>query len=283
MSTACIWSLIDRNRMKARDNLNHCRYEPAHLRFSRYNSPLDSRVAEAYELALKQIVLLPGMDGTGQLFDKFVEALPHALSATAVSYPSDRFLSYNELISLVSAEVPKDIPFVLLAESFSTPVALAYAATDPQNMAALVICAGFVGNPVGGAARFVRLFARPWLFRMRPPRWFLEYFLIGENAPPELVEKIRRTLQVVSPEVLSRRLHEVLDYDARNDLARAKIPIMYLQGSNDRLLSASCYRAMLRIRPGIILASVPGPHLLLQREPQKTADLVVDFIERLGV
>jgi len=223
------------------------------------------------------------MDGTGQLFAEFVEALPHALTATPVSYPSGRFLSYTQLLPLVNAAVPKEEAFVLLAESFSTPLALAYAATNPPNLAALVLCAGFVGNPVGGWSGLVRLFARPWLFRLRPPRWFLEYFLIGENAHPGLIQKIRRALQVVRPQVLSRRVQEALDCDARNDLTRVAIPIMYLQGANDRLLAASCRSDIFRVRPDIVSATIPAPHLLLQREPRKAADVIVAFIQRLTV
>ena len=232
-------------------------------------------------MAIKQVVLLPGMDGTGQLFAEFVSSLPHPFVATSVSYPPDRFLSYAELLPFVSAAVPKKEPFALLAESFSTPLALAYAATNPPNLAALVICAGFVGSPIGGWSRLVRPLVRPWLFRLTPPRWFLEHFLVGEHAPPELIQRVRRALQSVSPEVLRRRLNAILDCDARNDLVGAGIPMMYVQGVNDRLVAASCHEDISAVRPDITFAAIPAPHLVLQREPQKAADLIVAFIERL--
>jgi hypothetical protein len=40
---------------------------------------------------------------------------------------------------------------------------------------------------------------------------------------------------------------------------------------------------MLLIRPDISFAAIPAPHLLLQREPQKAAHLIVDFIQRPAV
>jgi pimeloyl-ACP methyl ester carboxylesterase len=171
---------------------------------------------------------------------------------------------------------------VLLAESFSTPIAFAYAATNPPNLAAVVICAGFVFKPIAGWSRLVKVVAKPWLFRLRPPRCILEYFLIGENAPPALIQKLLQALQLVSPTILSGRMCEVLDCDARNDLARTTVPIMYVQAAHDRVIAESCRTEILRIRPNMISAEVHGPHLLLQREPQKVANLVTTFVEQVG-
>lgn len=232
------------------------------------------------ELALKHLVLLPGLEGTGQLFGDFLKTLPHSLTTTVVSYPTNRFLPYSELLQLVSAAVPQTERFVVLAESFSTPLALKYAATNPSNLAAVVICAGFARNPIGGWSRLVKAVAKPWVFTLRPPRFVLEYFLTGENAPSALIVRIRETLRLVRPEVLSGRVREVLECDASNDLARTTGPIMYLRALHDRLLSVSCHREILRIRPDIVLATIEAPHMLLQREPQKAANLIVAFMAK---
>jgi pimeloyl-ACP methyl ester carboxylesterase len=235
------------------------------------------------DLALKQLVLLPGLNGTDQLFADFLAALPDTLVATVVSYPTGRFLSYSKLLPFVSEAVPKAGPFVLLAESFSTPIAFAYAATNPPNLAAVVICAGFVFKPIAGWSWIVRSAAKPWFFGLRPPRCILEYFLVGGDAPPTLIQDLRQALQIVNPEVLSYRVCEALDCDARNDLARTRVPIMYVQAAQDRLLGESCRRDILRVKPNTVSAVVQGPHLILQREPQKVANLVASFVQQLGV
>ena len=70
-------------------------------------------------MASRHLVLLPGLDGTGELFGDFVAALPETYTATIVAYPTDRFLSYTDLRPLVSAVVPQSKRFVLVAESVS--------------------------------------------------------------------------------------------------------------------------------------------------------------------
>jgi pimeloyl-[acyl-carrier protein] methyl ester esterase len=232
------------------------------------------------ELVLKHLVLLPGLDGTGLLFSDFLKSLPRTLNTTVVAYPTNRFLAYSELLELVSTAVPQTEPFVVLAESFSTPLALKYAATNPSNLAAVVICAGFARNPIGGWSRLAKAFAKPWLFTLRPPRFVLEYFLAGQNAPSALIQRIREASRLVRPEVLSARVGEVLECDATNDFARTTVPIMYLRGLHDRLLSPSCHREILRIRPDVVFATIEAPHMVLQREPQKATNLIVAFMAK---
>jgi len=48
-----------------------------------------------------RLLLLPGMDGTGLLFEPLVKALPPSLTAHVVAYPTDQHLGYNELLQLI--------------------------------------------------------------------------------------------------------------------------------------------------------------------------------------
>ena len=96
----------------------------------------------------KHLVLLPGLDGTGQLFSDFVAALPNTISATTVTNPAKEILPYSDLCPLVSAATPECESFVLLAESFSSPLAVGFTASKPLSLAALIICAGFVSRLV---------------------------------------------------------------------------------------------------------------------------------------
>jgi pimeloyl-[acyl-carrier protein] methyl ester esterase len=226
----------------------------------------------------KHLVLLPGLDGTGELFVDFIAALPESWIATTVTYPTDRFLPYVGLRPFVGAAVPKLERFVLVAESFSTPLAVWYAATNPPNLAAVVICAGFVRNPVHGWSGTVKALAKPWLFKLKPPRTIVEYFLLGQHAPFDLLQRLRHALQRVSPDVLSGRVQEVLHCDARDDLRRTTVPLLYLEATYDRLLSSSCKDEFSQLRPDIVFRSVPAPHLLLQREPQKAVTIMMAFI-----
>lgn len=234
-------------------------------------------------MSATRLILLPGLDGTGKLFAGFIQALPETFTCTVVSYPADNFRSYTELLPIVETSVPQADPFVLLAESFSTPLAVIYAATKPRNLVGLVICSGFVSSPVVRWSALVKMMVRLGVLRIRPPKLMLEHFLLGEAASAALVETFRQALQSARPDILRRRVSAVLACDARVELSRTNVPIVYLRGTGDRLVGKHSLDEIRQIRPDTISASIAGPHLLLQREPRKTAELIARLVEQLAV
>jgi pimeloyl-[acyl-carrier protein] methyl ester esterase len=181
----------------------------------------------------KHLVLLPGLDGTGQLFSDFVAALPNTIRATTVTYPAKEILPYSDLCSLVSAATPECESFVLLAESFSSSLAVGFTASKPLSLAALIICAGFVSRPPGAWSPLAKALVWPWLFKVNMPHFILEYFAMGQNAPRTLIQDFRRVLRLVNPEVMSGRTREAMNSDARPALAQITVPLLYVAGTED--------------------------------------------------
>jgi pimeloyl-[acyl-carrier protein] methyl ester esterase len=224
-----------------------------------------------------KLVLLPGMDGTGELFSEFIAALPDTFEVMTVRYPTERYLPYSELEHIVRAACPISGPFILVAESFSTPLAIQYAATNPANLAGVVLCAGFATSPVRGWRRFLGSLLAPLVFRVPLPNLAAKLWLVGSDAPTSLLTAVRGTISSVQPRVLVTRLRAVLKCEVRADLSQIAVPILYLQAKGDRLVSASCLEDVRRINPQVKVASLDGPHLLLQRQPQIAAEAVVEF------
>lgn len=232
--------------------------------------------------ALK-LILLPGMDGTGELFTDFADALPELFETVVVRYPSDRFLPYSELASIVRKSCPVSGPFVLLAESYSTPLAIQYAAANPANLAALVVCAGFASSPVWGWRRVLASLLAPIMFRIPLPKFAAEFWLLGPNAPSSLLTAVQAAISSVKPNVLAARVREVITCEVLAELEQITVPILYIQAKQDRLVRVKCLEDIRRIKPQIRVAKLDGSHLLLQREPRKSAELVSEFLRRLDL
>jgi pimeloyl-ACP methyl ester carboxylesterase len=225
-----------------------------------------------------EVVLLPGMDGTGKLFSEFAAALSAEFKVKIIRYPTDRFLSYSETGNFIRAECPVASRFVLVAESYSTPIAIKYAALKPNNLAALVLSAGFASSPVRGWLRFFGWRIAPFMFRISVPRLAAKFWLVGPNAPFSLLESLRCSISSVKSRVLAARLRAVLECDVREEMAQVAVPVLYLRAKQDRLVTASCVEELRRIAPQVEVAAIEGPHLLLQREPYKAAEIVAGFI-----
>ncbi|MGA2888543.1 MAG: alpha/beta hydrolase [Terracidiphilus sp.] len=229
----------------------------------------------------QRLLLLPGMDGTGSLFADFVKAISDTFETEIVSYPPDVCLTYSELMHLVRKSIPKSEQFVLVAESFSTPLAIQYAAMNPPNLKGLVLCAGFATSPVHGWLRFIGSFLAPILFGVAIPKSVTKLLLVGSTAPPSLLTAVQAAVSSVQPKVLLARFRAVLDCDALAELTQVAIPILYLRATQDRLVPASCLEEILRIKPQTVAAGIDGPHLLFQREPLQIAEVVARFVQQI--
>ena len=123
------------------------------------------------------LVLLPGMDGTGRLFDPLLHALPPNVAVQVLRYPPDQVLDYPALVERVWQQLPLDRPFVLLGESFSGPVAVSIAARRPSALLGLVLCSSFVRNPRSALAPLSPLLKLLPLRHL--PFWPMDALLLG--------------------------------------------------------------------------------------------------------
>ncbi|MDO8438978.1 MAG: alpha/beta fold hydrolase [Telluria sp.] len=221
------------------------------------------------------IVLLPGMDGTGELFSGFAAALGDELRTQVISYPPDHALDYRSLADFVRERLPLEEPYVLLGESFSGPVAIALAAEGHPGLLGLVLCCTFARNPFPAASRRHPLTAlmpvNSRLFSLAGP------LLRGGHALPEL----SRVLEHVPASVLRARLREVMkvDYSARID--DIKVPVLYLQAKDDHIVPVSAARHLETHCPSMLIKRFTAPHLLLQTVPVEAAAQVLEFTSKL--
>jgi pimeloyl-[acyl-carrier protein] methyl ester esterase len=126
------------------------------------------------------VILLPGMDGTGELFAPFLAAAKGDFKTVVVKYPTTKPLAYAELTSLVESQLPTGEPFVLLAESFSGPIAVSVARRKPNGLTGLVLCAAFVRNPRPSLSYFIPLLGLISL-RTIPLAFSVLSFLVGSR------------------------------------------------------------------------------------------------------
>jgi pimeloyl-ACP methyl ester carboxylesterase len=224
--------------------------------------------------------MMPGLDGTGELFAEFLSCLPIDILTTTVRYPTSEPFGYNDLLPLTRIAVPDIEPFVLLAESFSTPIAIQFASTAPPNLIGVVLCAGFAISPLVGWRRYIALLLAPVLFRLPLPKFALRLMLVGKMASPILVKAVSTAISQVLPQVLTARLRAVLTCDARAELSRIPVPLLYLQAKQDRLVDAPSADKIMSRKSDTKLVSLDGPHLLLQCLPQETAAIVADFVRQ---
>ncbi len=216
-----------------------------------------------------ELLLMPGMDGTGEMFAPLVDAIKTTAPATKIHilrYPRDQPLDYAQLLEYALTKLP-DAPCAVIAESFSGPIAIKLAARFPSQIERVVLSTSFVRNPL------------PWLALIAPmldflplaqaPDWLLEQQLFNGHATPELKLALARATASVSPAAMRVRLKAIFSVDAGKCLSQLSQPLLYLQADADRLVPDRCAQEIKTALAHVSIRRLAGPHCLLQIAPAR--------------
>ncbi|MDP1919979.1 MAG: alpha/beta hydrolase [Myxococcales bacterium] len=222
-----------------------------------------------------KLLLLPGMDGTGRLFRRFVEVLPSHLTAVVASYDPQTCTSADELLG----QLPRlDEPHVIVGESFSGPLAVRCAVGN-ANVRGVVLIASFVQPPRTFLSTLATL--GPLLFRRPPPRLIVREVLLG-GGDDALVDEVRDAIASVRPDVLTFRLRQLGVVDVRPELAQLHCPLLYLRARRDRLVPPTCGERIIATGARRTLIDVDTGHLIVQSRPVESAQHLEAFIRALA-
>jgi pimeloyl-ACP methyl ester carboxylesterase len=224
-------------------------------------------------------VLLPGLEGTGRLFGRFLAEATGALDLRVITYPPDRFLPYAGLEERVRRELPADRPFALLGESFGGPLALRIAASAPPGLVALVLAATFHRRPSASVIRALRPLS-PAFFRLPLPAHAVRLLLAGPDAPDDLVRDVQEVVAAVKGSVMAARAREALRVDATAWVRSCRVPLLFLGGKEDHLLRSAIPIEIRALRADAEIRMLDAPHLVLQTRPREAMRLVEEFVTR---
>jgi pimeloyl-ACP methyl ester carboxylesterase len=228
---------------------------------------------------MPRLVLLPGLDGTGNLFADILPFLT-GFDVTVVRYPADRVLEEAEFLAHIRTHLP-NAPFFLLAESFSTPFAIQLAAEQPQNLNALILSVGYASGPANFLERALLAVIAPIAVEFRLSAIAARIFLVGINAPKSLVRSVQNAVSSVAGKVLLRRLRQAVSCDVRSALPKINVPVLYLRAKQDRLIAARSGEEIRRLAPRVRIVEFDAPHTLLHAKPRECAAAVSAFISSI--
>ena len=217
------------------------------------------------------IVLLPGTDGTGELFESFVRTAPARFATQVV--PLGSGVDYTDLCEMIQPLLPT-VPFVLLGESFSGPLAVRLA--EVTSAFCVVLCNSFVTAPRSAMLTYLPLES---LLSVPMPLWAIRRLLAGTSAPRSLVRKVREVIHKIPPRVLAARLNSMLLLEGAD---RTNCRVLYLRGTHDRVVPERVVRETLAHCPNHTRVNIEAAHLLLQTAPEDAWEAINAFVGSSG-
>jgi pimeloyl-ACP methyl ester carboxylesterase len=113
------------------------------------------------------------------------------------------------------------------------------------------------------------------------PAHLLAWFLLGKWSSAQLRSELTAALATSSNSILNERLKAALQVDLTDNVRNLKLPMLYLQASEDRIVPNITGDELVRSALNGSLVEIQGPHMLLQAAPKLCAEAVRRFVATL--
>jgi len=223
-----------------------------------------------------KLILLPGLDGTGELFYPLTSLLKN-YDLQIIIYPDNKKMSYAKLIMLVKNQLPKEEEYIIVAESFSGVIAYNIALEKPNNLKFIVFVATFIENPRPILSKFIPIGLLKFLLSLPLFDITIKKILLNSNASKKLIILVKNTINNIKSDILYFRLLQIINLKQVSQ--KISIESIYLQASKDYLVPKSAYNVFQKYIPNIHFYEVIGSHLLLQSNPKECIEIINKYLE----
>lgn len=209
------------------------------------------------------VVLVPGMDGTGQLFYRQVPLLAGAYRVATYALRHDA-RSMDQLVAdlaaVVDAAAPRTGRAIIVGESFGGALSMSFALAHPEKVQSLVVLNSFPYFAPQFRLRlgYWGLSALPW-GTMSLIRRLTVFRMHSRHTHREELKKFLALTAAASREGYLGRLKLLMRYDVRERLRELVPPTLFLAADQDHLVpSVTQGRFMAERTPGAVLRVLEG-------------------------
>lgn len=185
-------------------------------------------------------LLLPGLDGTGLLYYRQLEALEQRYRVRAWELPRHGAFDYPDLIEEIDRATEAEEPgsMVVVGESFGGTVAMHLALARPERVRTLVLVNTFPRYRRQGRIRLACRLAPllRWSVSQRVKNAVAERTLAFEGIDADDRRRYREIIEHVDPIGYRRRLELVRCVDLRARLEEIAVPTILFASGRDKLV-----------------------------------------------
>jgi len=225
-----------------------------------------------------KLVLLPGMDGTGELFETFLNH--YKGDVQVIPLPSQGKQNYARLADEIAKVLPKE-EFILLAESFSGGLVEPLINKAGDRIKAVIMVVSFLSPPnklILTLSKLlpVKLFAAIPMATMAHRLLFL-----GDDASPQLIDQFTKVIKKLPKKLLEQRIEAISSLKLPTQ--KMDTPLVYIQAGQDKLIRAEKFQEIEQCFVDASLYQIDGPHFLMQTKSEAVARVVEEAVQKFAV
>jgi len=188
------------------------------------------------------VVLVPGLDGTGQLFYRQRPLLMRSRRVATYALrdsASDMHTLVADLARVIEAAAPVERRAIVIGESFGGTLAMSLALERPERVAALVVLNSFAHFSPQVLLRLGRVGLRAVPWRVMPfLRGVVETRLHSAHTDADDLRQFERATMSATREGYLNRLAILMQYDIRHRLHELGMPTLFLAAELDHFIAS---------------------------------------------
>jgi pimeloyl-ACP methyl ester carboxylesterase len=229
------------------------------------------------------LVLVPGMDGTGQLFYRQVPLLARSFRTATYALRNDAAtmdVLIEDLGRVIDTVAPETRRAVVVGESFGGALAMSFALARPEQVSALVVLNSFPYFAPQFRLRLARYGLRliPWGV-MSLIRRATAFRLHSAHTRRDDIRRFMELTAGASRDGYLNRLQLLMSYDLRDGLHDLRPPTLFLAAEQDHLVPSVRQAELMTSRvPNATLRVLRGHgHICLIAPDIDLADMLVTW------
>jgi len=231
------------------------------------------------------LVLLPGFDGTGKLFDGLINELGNNFNIVAINYCEE--VTIEAYLTCINEKIGQNKQVILLAESFSGPIALHFITNHSDKIKCCIFSTSFSKTPFLSLCKAAVFLPDIFFQSTALQKIAIKYYCYGKYFTNHLGERTLKAINSISANTVKKRL-KLLCTQQSHKLIKDKnhnifMPCLYLQASEDKIVRKSLASDLCNALPNVNKVTINGPHLLLQTKPKECASAILDFVNKANL
>jgi len=217
-----------------------------------------------------KIVLLPGLDGTGSLFEELIKSLGEDNEVEVISYEDISGQSFVDQAKEVEMRVT-DMDVLLVGESYSGRVAYELNQLLGSRVRAIVFIASFISSP-SLLSKFAGLLPVALLKQNFLSTYLLKVFGFNGKATQKQTNSVFNSLKMANRSKLKARLKNIATLS--NPPNTINCHVTYIRPTRDLLVSNRSVNNLKSLCTNFHVTSVSGGHFIAQSAPMACAKVI---------
>jgi len=222
-----------------------------------------------------ELILLPGLDGSGILFKDLIAALPATLTPHVICLDQVKGETYYEKASYLSQYIYGN-EVIIVAESYSGRIAYELCGLLGCRVKRVIFLASFIHSP-SHTSKLANLVP----ISMLNESYFSRYLLLligfaGCDASSQ-VKCVFKSISLADKEKLKNRLSNIATLD--EPVRSFNTKTIYIQPTHDFLVNRRAVKKLQRLFKNTSVYKVKGGHFIAQTQPKQCAKVIENVID----